>query len=109
MPVSSRTVVTQIVFDPDIAGYSVGSMMMKPTSQSVARRRDDQVGVARDAPARLPQQHAAQPVALSAERLHLLEDRFAGRRQDTADDDVPDLAARVAADHRDRPRGAHPS
>ena len=34
MPVSSRTVVVQIVFEPDMAGYSVGSMMMKPASQS---------------------------------------------------------------------------
>ena len=25
---------TQIVFEPDIGGYSVGSMMMKPASQS---------------------------------------------------------------------------
>jgi hypothetical protein len=28
IPVSSSTVATQIVFEPDIAGYSVGSMMM---------------------------------------------------------------------------------
>ena len=34
MPVSSSTVATQIVFEPDIAGYSVGSMMMNPASQS---------------------------------------------------------------------------
>ncbi len=34
IPVSSSTVVVQIVFDPDMAGYSVGSMMMKPASQS---------------------------------------------------------------------------
>ena len=34
IPVSSRTVAVQIVFDPDIAGYSVGSMMMNPASQS---------------------------------------------------------------------------
>ena len=34
MPVSSSTVAVQIVFDPDIAGYSVGSMMMNPASQS---------------------------------------------------------------------------
>ena len=34
MPVSSSTVATQIVFEPDIAGYSVGSMMMKPASHS---------------------------------------------------------------------------
>ena len=34
IPVSSSTVVVQIVFEPDMAGYSVGSMMMKPASQS---------------------------------------------------------------------------
>src|SRR6266480_6834005 len=34
IPVSRRTVATQIVFDPDIGGYSVGSMMMNPASQS---------------------------------------------------------------------------
>ena len=35
MPVSSSTVAVQIVFEPDIGGYSVGSMMMNPASQSV--------------------------------------------------------------------------
>ena len=30
MPVSSNTFVTQMEFDPDIGGVSVGSMMMKP-------------------------------------------------------------------------------
>ena len=34
IPVSSRTVATHIVFEPDMAGYSVGSMMMNPASQS---------------------------------------------------------------------------
>ncbi len=34
MPVSSSTVAVQIAFEPDIGGYSVGSMMMKPASQS---------------------------------------------------------------------------
>ena len=34
MPVSSSTVAVQIVFEPDIGGYSVGSMMMNPASQS---------------------------------------------------------------------------
>jgi hypothetical protein len=34
MPVSSSTVTVQIVFDPDMGGYSVGSMMMNPASQS---------------------------------------------------------------------------
>ena len=34
MPVSSSTVTVQIRFEPDIATYSVGSMMMTPASQS---------------------------------------------------------------------------
>ena len=33
-PSSSTTVATQIVFEPDIAGYSVGSMITKPKAQS---------------------------------------------------------------------------
>ena len=37
IPVSSSTVATQIVFDPDMGGYSVGSMMMKPAAQSARR------------------------------------------------------------------------
>ncbi len=34
MPVSSRTVTMHIVFEPDIGGYSVGSMTMAPATQS---------------------------------------------------------------------------
>ena len=34
MPVSSRTVATQIVFEPDMSGYSVGSMITYPYAQS---------------------------------------------------------------------------
>ncbi len=34
MPVSRSTVAVQIELEPDIGGYSVGSMMMKPASQS---------------------------------------------------------------------------
>src|SRR3954451_4526788 len=33
-PVSNNTVEMHIVFDPDIGGYSVGSMMMAPAAQS---------------------------------------------------------------------------
>jgi hypothetical protein len=33
-PVSSSTVAMHIVFDPDIGGYSVGSMMIAPAAQS---------------------------------------------------------------------------
>jgi hypothetical protein len=63
--------------------------------------------VARDASARLPQQHAAQPVAFAPERLHLLEDRVAGWRQHSADDDVPDLPAGMTPDDRQRSSGSH--
>ena len=106
MPVSSSTVATQIVFEPDIAGYSVGSMMMKPASQSGSRRGDDQVRVHRDAAARLAQQQLAQRV-VGAQRLHLLEHGRARWRQDAADDHVADLAAGVAADDRDCPARPH--
>ena len=37
IPVSSSSVATQIVLEPDIAGYSVGSIMMKPAAQSGRR------------------------------------------------------------------------
>jgi hypothetical protein len=39
--------------------------------------------------------------------LHLLEDRVAPGPKDAAHNDVADLAARMAADDRDRPPGAH--
>ena len=68
MPVSSSTVAVQIVFEPDIGGYSVGSMMMKPASQSARGGRHDQVGVAGDAAARLVQEQPAQAVAVARER-----------------------------------------
>jgi hypothetical protein len=69
--------------------------------------RHDQVRVASDAAARLAEEQLAQRVALAPQRLHLLEDGRAPRRQDAADDDVPDLAAGVAADDGDHPPGAH--
>ena len=70
-------------------------------------RRDDQVGVARDAAARLAQEQPPQAVALARERLHLLEDGRAGGREDAARDDVSDLAAGVASHHGDRAPGPH--
>ena len=107
MPVSSSTVAAQIVFEPDIGGYSVGSMMMNPASQSGRVRRHDEVGVAGDAAARLVQQQPPQPVAVAPERLHLLEDGRAGRGQHAAGDDVSDLAPGVAPDDRDHASGPH--
>ena len=73
MPVSSSTVVVQIVFEPDMAGYSVGSMMMKPASQSGRVAGHDEVRVAGDAAPRLAQQQLPERVAFPLERLHLLE------------------------------------
>ena len=34
IPVSSSTVAMHMVFEPDIGGYSVGSMMIAPATQS---------------------------------------------------------------------------
>ena len=59
-----------------------------------------------DAAARLPQEQPPEPV-VAPQRLHLLEDRRPGRRQDAADNDVADLAARVAADDGDQAARAH--
>ena len=67
-----------------------------------ARRRHDQVRVHRDRPARLAQQQATQRI-VGAQRLHLLEHRRPGGRQNAADDDVPDLPTGVTTDDRDRP------
>jgi hypothetical protein len=63
--------------------------------------------VTRDAPARFAEEQPAQRVVAVAKRAHLVEDRLAGGRQHPAHDDVPDLAARMAADHGDRPARAH--
>ena len=73
-----------------------------------ARRGQDHVRVDRDAPARLVKEQAADRV-VRPERLHLLEDRRARRRLDPGDHDVPDLAARVAADDRQHGTGGLPA
>ena len=103
MPVSSSTVVVQIVLEPDIGGYSVGSMMMKPASQSSRVAGTIRLQCAATLPrgSRSSRRRSASPSR--CERLHLLEHRRARRRQDAADDDVADLAGRVHADDADRP------
>ena len=89
--------VVQIVFEPDIGGYSVGSMMMKPASQPgcVAPWR--------------AQQQPSQPVAVALQRLHLLEHRGPRGRQHATRDDVADLTARMAADDGQGATGTHRS
>src|SRR5439155_21491440 len=68
----------------------------------VAGRRDNEIRVYGNAAARLAQQEAPQRV-VARERPHLLEHGVARRRQHTADDDVADLTAGVAADDRQYP------
>ena len=97
----------QIVFEPDIAGYSVGSMMMKPASQSGRVAGTTRFAWQATLPRGSRSSSRRKPVAVALQRLHLLEHRRAGRRQHAADDDVADLAAGVAADHGDRPPRAH--
>ena len=80
IPVSSKTVVVQIVFEPDMAGYSVGSMMMKPASQS-----GRVAGTTRFAwQATLPRGSRSsrlERVAFPLERSHLLEHGLPGWRR----------------------------
>ena len=61
----------------------------------------------RHAPARLVEEQAPERI-VGAEVLHLLEDGLAGRRLDPADDDVPDLTARVTPDDRQDGPGRSP-
>ena len=65
IPVSSSTVVTQIVFVPDMPGYSTCSMITKPASASGTRGRQEQVAVGRRIAARLAQHAPAQAVAVA--------------------------------------------
>jgi hypothetical protein len=60
-----------------------------------------------DAAARLAQEQAAERV-VALERLHLLEHCRPSGRQHAANDDVADLAARVAADDGESASSAHP-
>jgi hypothetical protein len=46
-------------------------------------------------------------VAIAFEGAHHLEHGLAGRRQNAAHDDVPDLPLRMAADDRDLARRSH--
>ncbi len=98
MPVSSSTVVVAIVFEPDIGGYSVGSMMMKPASQSgrvagttrfSGARRCRGARAARGAAASRPSRRS---VSICSKTV------APARRQHAARDHVADLAARVAVD-----------
>ena len=79
-PVSSNTVAMHIVLEPDIGGYSVGSMMIAPAAQSSRVDGTMQVDVSSDRTARLADQHATDVVVIAFERQLLGHHRVAGRR-----------------------------
>ena len=81
-------------------------MMMNPASQSVRCEGTTRFACTATLP-RGSRSSSLRSESSARERLHLLEDRVARRRQDAADDDVPDLAARVAADDRDHAASGH--
>ncbi len=63
-------------------------------------RWDDKICMHDNAATRLVEQQLSQRV-VARECLHLLKDGVAGRSQDTTNDDVADLSARVASDDCD--------
>ena len=101
-PVSSSTVAMHIVLEPDIGGYSVGSMMIAPATQS--SRVDGTMRLTwRATAARLADQKAADVVVIAFERPLLVKHGrpgAAGRHRDH----VADLAFGMAADDGDLAR-----
>src|SRR5262245_31516560 len=73
MPVSSTTVATQIALDPDMRGYLVATMIMKPTS-SRGYQHVYRVGWSA---AWLEKQKAPEVIAFRLEMPHFLEYGFA--------------------------------
>ena len=82
-------------------------MMMKPASQSGRVAGTIRLAWQATLPRGSRRSSLRSPSPSRAQRLHLLEHGRAGGRQHAARDDVPDLAAGVAADHRDRAPGSH--
>ena len=80
--------------------------MMNPAEHSGRGRGHDQIRVHRQTTTRLAQQQAPEGV-VRPQRLHLLEDGRARRRQHAADDDIADLAPGMAADDGERATNPH--
>ena len=81
MPVSSSTVVTQIVLVPDIGGYSTCSMMTKPASASGWVGGRTTLQHSGRVPSRLAQHPLPQPVRVLLQVEPLLEHRRARARR----------------------------
>ena len=62
--------------------------------------------MAEDSAAGLVQHEAAQP-PVARDEPRLLPERFAGRRRNSSDDDVPDLSLGMGADDVDDLAGVH--
>ena len=107
MPVSRITVTVQMRFEPDIGTYSVGSMMITPTSQPAVDRGRQQINMAAHAPARLTEQKPAHVIEVAFHRLHALKHRRARRGQAATDDHVANLPLGVTADHRQHETAPH--
>ena len=108
MPVSSSTVVTQMVFVPDMPG------ILDLLHDDVAgvgggvRRRQDQIAVRRGIAARLGEHPLAQAVGVIAEIAHLVVHRRAGDIEHAAHDDAPRFAAGVGIDGLHHVGYSHP-
>jgi hypothetical protein len=105
MPVSRRTVATQIVFVPDRVLDLLHDHV--PGVGVRVRGRKDHVAAERWVATRLAQHPQAQVVAVLGEVAHLLVHRGAGDVEDPAHDDAPRLPARVRVDRLDHPGEAH--
>ena len=107
MPVSSSTVAVQMAFEPDIAGYSVGSMMMNPARSRGRREGTTRLACTATLPRGSRSSRLAQAVAVASQRLHAIEYGVTCGRQHTAGDDVADLASSMTANHSDRVLCSH--
>ena len=107
MPVSSSTVTVQMEFEPDIGGYSVGSMMMTPASQSSRVGGTSRLTWR----ATLPRGSLIRKRRMwswSRSMLRILSNIVRpGGRQHAADDDVADLAFGMASHERYQALASH--
>ena len=100
MPVSRRTVATQMQLEPDMGGVSSGSMMMKPIWASGCLGGTSRF-TWRKTPPRGSFSTKLRSVWSLGDESRLFPDRVAGRRRHAAHDDVADLAFGMAVDDVD--------
>ena len=84
-----------MVLEPDIGGYSVGSMMMAPAAQSLRVEGTMRFTCLATDPRGSWIESSADVVELTLKRQFLFHHRCARRRQHSASDDVADLPFRM--------------